>query len=98
MVAERLGVELPVAALQRIAAATLGNPRFALRLARSTGTDGDRLPVLAAEEELLGVRVAALPDEERHLLLAVALDEDLRPEQVEALGPTCARRCGPGCS
>ncbi len=52
----------------------------------STGTNGDRLPVLAAEEELLGVRVAALPDEERHLLLAVALDEDLRPEQVEALG------------
>ena len=86
MLAERLGLELPFAALQRIAAATLGNPLFALQLARVVGPVGDRLPVPAAVEELLGVRVAALPDEVRWLLLAVALDGDLHPEQLEALG------------
>ncbi|MDA0172621.1 LuxR family transcriptional regulator [Solirubrobacter taibaiensis] len=78
VIADRLGVELPVAALQRITAATLGNPRFALRLARSTGPTG-------AEEELLGVGVAELPDAERHLLLAAALDGGLRLEEAEAL-------------
>ena len=52
---------------------------------RGRRADGDRLPVLAAEEELLGVGVADLPDEERHLLLAAALDADLRLEEAEAL-------------
>ena len=85
VVADRLGVELPVTTLQQVTAATRGNPRFALRLARSVGPSGERLPVLAAEEELLGVGVADLPDEERHLLLAAALDADLRLEEAEAL-------------
>ena len=96
VVADRLGVELPVAALQRITAATLGNPRFALRLARSSG---ERLPVLAAEEELLGVRVAELPDEERHLLLAVgARRQTCGWRRWRRSASTCARRCDPGCS
>lgn len=86
VVAERLGVDLPVPALQRIAAATLGNPFFALEITRRLGEAGDELPVPAAVEELLGVRVAALPPEDRWLLLAVAFGADLDLEALEAIG------------
>ncbi|MDA0185251.1 AAA family ATPase, partial [Solirubrobacter phytolaccae] len=86
VVAERLGVELPVPALQRITAATLGNPLFALEITRALPLTGDELPVPAAVEELLGVRVAALPDRDRWLLLAVALGADLHLDALEVIG------------
>jgi DNA-binding CsgD family transcriptional regulator len=86
VVAERLGVELAVPTLQRITAATLGNPLFALEITRGLGQEGDELPVPAAVEELLGVRVAALPDADRWLLLAVAFGADLDLDALEAIG------------
>lgn len=86
VVAQRLGVELPVPTLQRITDATLGNPLFALEITRGLGQMGDELPVPKAVEELLGVRVAALPDEDRWLLLAVAFGADLDLGSLEAIG------------
>ena len=48
----------PVELARRIAEATLGNPLFALEVARALPAAGAELPVPAAVEDILGTRVA----------------------------------------
>jgi DNA-binding CsgD family transcriptional regulator len=84
---ERLGLTISRQRLRRIVEATGGNPLFALELGRSLGEEGsasleDALPVPDSLEETLGQRVAGLPPAVRQVLLAVALSEYPRVEQV----------------
>lgn len=90
LLAERLGLTLPRHLLRQIADSTLGNPLFALELGRMVLEHGlpdfgEDLPVPQAAEDMLGSRVAALPDTSRRLLLAVALGGELRTAEVAAL-------------
>ena len=67
LLAERLGLSVPRPVLRRIAATTLGNPLFALELGRALlergePEIGDEIPLPDAVEEMLGTRVAALPE------------------------------------
>jgi DNA-binding CsgD family transcriptional regulator len=84
---ERLGLSLSRPVMRRLFDATLGNPLFALELGRTLVADG--VPALGAElpvpervDELLGTRVAALPEAPRRLLTIVALSPDLRLGQL----------------
>ena len=98
ILATRLGLRLPHHLLRRVYDTTLGNPLFALEVGRLlTTTDpamvGDELPVPDAVEDLLGLRVADLDPVTRRLLLALALDADLRVPQVRELaGPDVLER------
>jgi DNA-binding CsgD family transcriptional regulator len=90
LLAERLGLALPRHVLRRIVETTLGNPLFALEVGRSLAEHGvpaigEELPVPDAVEDLLGTRVARLSASTRRLLLAVALNAELRPAQLAAL-------------
>ena len=90
MLAERLGLTLPRPLLRRIVDTTLGNPLFTLEIGRSlaegeTQPADDDLVVPEAVEEVLGTRVAGLPEELRHVLLAVALGGDLRVSELALL-------------
>jgi len=93
ILASRLGLRLPHHLLRRVYDTTTGNPLFALEVgrmlaARDLDSLGDELPVPDAVEDLLGLRVADLPPEARRVLLALALDADLRVAQVRELaGP-----------
>ena len=93
MLSERLGLSLPRHVLRRVYESTLGNPLFALELGRKVLEDGvpgigEELPVPDAVEDLLGTRVAGLPDDVRRVLLAVALSPSLRVGQLtELAGP-----------
>ena len=93
ILASRLGLRLPHHLLRRVYDTTLGNPLFALEVGRLlAGRDpaaiGDELPVPDAVEDLLGLRVADLDPATRRLLLALALDADLRaPQARELAGP-----------
>nr|WP_300046232.1 LuxR family transcriptional regulator [uncultured Nocardioides sp.] len=93
ILASRLGLRLPHHLLRRVYDTTMGNPLFALEVGRLlAGRDpaaiGDELPVPDAVEDLLGLRVADLDPATRRLLLALALDADLRAPQVRELaGP-----------
>lgn len=93
ILASRLGLRLPHHLLRRVYDTTLGNPLFALEVGRllagrDPATWGDELPVPDAVEDLLGLRVADLDPTARRLLLALALDADLRAPQVRELaGP-----------
>ena len=85
----RLGLALPRPLLQRVTEATLGNPLFALELGRALQAGGlpqpgEPLPVPGAVEELLGTRIAALPEPVRRVLLALALGGELRAGELEA--------------
>ena len=74
--------------MRRIADTTLGNPLFALEIGRALaarGAAGGEIPLPDAVEDLLGIRVAALPDAQRRALLAVALGGDLRPDELSAV-------------
>ncbi len=76
--------------MRRLYDATLGNPLFALELGRTLVADGvpsigAELPVPERVEELLGTRVAALPEAPRRLLTIVALSPDLRLGQLTEL-------------
>jgi DNA-binding CsgD family transcriptional regulator len=87
----RLGLSLPRQLMRSVFDATLGNPLFALEVGRKlvdegTPAAGKDLPLPDAVEDLLGTRVAALPPEERTLLLAAALTTDLRVGQLAGLG------------
>ena len=87
---ERLGLTLPRHLLRRVDEITLGNPLFALELGRALQERplpgiGQALPLPDAIEDLLGTRVAGLPDAQRRLLLAVALSGDLRTGQLATL-------------
>ena len=86
----RLGLVLPRPLLQRVTEATLGNPLFALELGRALEAGGlpqpgEPLPVPGAVEELLGTRVAALPEPVRRVLLALSLGGELRAGELEAV-------------
>ena len=77
--------------MRRIYDTTLGNPLFALEIGRTLVADGvpsigAELPVPERVEELLGTRIAALPDAPRAVLTMVALGPDLRLGQLTALG------------
>lgn len=93
ILASRLGLRLPHHLLRRVYDTTLGNPLFALEVGRllarrDPSTIGEELPVPDAVEDLLGLRVADLNPTARRLLLALALDADLRAPQVRDLaGP-----------
>jgi DNA-binding CsgD family transcriptional regulator len=92
---ERLGLSLPRHVMRRIFDSTLGNPLFALEVGRTlvgqgVPAVGEELPVPAPVEELLGTRVAALPDPVRRLVAAVALSDDLRVAQVLELADVAA--------
>lgn len=75
----RLGIVLPRPTLQRIAAASGGNPLLALELARALAEAGARpgpgepLPVPDETVDLLASRIARLPESAREALLASAL-------------------------
>ena len=75
----------PVELARRIAEATLGNPLFALEVARALPAAGAELPVPAAVEDILGTRVAGLGASQRRLLLAVALSADLHLDELETI-------------
>jgi DNA-binding CsgD family transcriptional regulator/tetratricopeptide (TPR) repeat protein len=87
---DRLGLTLSRQLMRRIFDATLGNPLFALEVARTLVAEGvpvagESLPVPDAVEDLLGMRVAGLPRAQLRLLLAVALSQDPRVGQLTAL-------------
>jgi predicted ATPase len=87
---ERLGASPPRRVLRRIHATTGGNPLFALELGRALGEQGwpaigEDLPVVGVVEDLIGVRYSRLSKPVRRLLLAVALEGDLREPHLEAL-------------
>ena len=86
LLAARLGLRLPHHLLRRIYDATTGNPLFVLEMGRTlVGRDLDNLadlPVPDHVEDLLGLRVADLDDSARRVLLAIALDADLRVAQL----------------
>jgi DNA-binding CsgD family transcriptional regulator len=87
---QRLGSTLPRHVLRQLYEATLGNPLFALEVARmvmevGVPAVGENLPVPDAVEDLLGTRVAGLPGPVRRVLLAVALDPTIRVGQLTSL-------------
>lgn len=87
---ERLGLTLSRHTLRRIVDATEGNPLFAVEIGRSLLDIGglsleDDLPLPDSLEEVLVRRVAGLPAGARRVLLAVALSEDPRTDQLLAV-------------
>jgi DNA-binding CsgD family transcriptional regulator len=83
LLADRLGLRVPRPLLRRIVEATQGNPLFALEQGRVLVERGvpdlaAQMPVPDGVEELLGTRVAALPEAVRRALVAVALCGDLQ--------------------
>jgi DNA-binding CsgD family transcriptional regulator len=90
LLSERLGLSLPRHVLRRIFEATLGNPLFTLELGRTLAARGapaltEDLPIPDAVEDALGTRVAQLEAPVRRLLLALALQGDLRVAQLTAI-------------
>jgi DNA-binding CsgD family transcriptional regulator len=91
----RLGIVVPRPTLQRIAAASGGNPLLAIELARALGETGARpgpgepLPVPDETVGLLASRIAKLPERSREAMLAAALLSDPTIDLAEqALGPS----------
>jgi DNA-binding CsgD family transcriptional regulator len=87
LLVERLGLSLSRPVMRRLFDTTLGNPLFALELGRTLVVDGvpslgGELPVPERVDELLGTRVAALPEAQRRVLTIVALSPDLRLGQL----------------
>ena len=87
---ERLGLSLSRQRLRAIVDATDGNPLFALEVGRSllegpSAALEDNVPLPDSLEQTLGRRVAGLPAAVRRVLLAVALSEDPRVEQLLAI-------------
>ena len=93
ILASRLGLRLPHHVLRRVFDTTMGNPLFALEVGRMLAehdpdTLGGDLPVPDHVDDLLGLRVADLDLAAGRVLLALALDPDLRVAQlVELAGP-----------
>lgn len=87
---ERLGLTVSRQLLRRIMEVTEGNPLFALEIGRSllecaNRSPVDEVPLPESLEEVLASRTARLPARVRRLLLAVALSEDSRLEQLQAI-------------
>ena len=90
LLAEQLGLTVSRPQLRRILDSTLGNPLFALEIGRTLVEHGPRevgedIPLPDALEDMLGARVARLPDAVRRVLLAVALSGDVRAADLEAI-------------
>ena len=90
ILAARLGLRLPHHLLRRVYDTTLGNPLFALEVGRvlasqDPGSLGEDVPVPDHVEDLLGLRVTDLEPAVRRVLLALALDADLRVVQLRQL-------------
>ena len=86
----RLGIVLPRPTLSDLHETARGNPFFALELARAINerpaehVRGETPPMPATLRELVGARVAALPDDTRKVLLAAASLADPTLELVQA--------------
>jgi DNA-binding NarL/FixJ family response regulator len=92
---DRLDLTVRRQLLRRIVDATRGNPLFALELARTLAEQGppatgEELSVPDVVEDLLGMRVASLSPPVRRLLLAVALNGNLRVSQLREIGDSAA--------
>jgi DNA-binding NarL/FixJ family response regulator len=79
--------------LRRVYDATLGNPLFSLEMGRTIAASGapaltEDVPVPDAVEDLLGTRIAQLDGPVRRLMLALALDSDLRVSRLGAIADT----------
>lgn len=89
LLAKRLRITLPRPVLRRVVDLTSGNPLFALEVGRSAAEQdlrgADELKLPDRLEDLLGVRVAALPVGVRMALLAVSLASDLRSSQLATM-------------
>jgi DNA-binding CsgD family transcriptional regulator/tetratricopeptide (TPR) repeat protein len=90
MLSERLALTLPRHVLRRVFETTLGNPLFSLEVGRTIAASGapaltEDVPLPDAIEDLLGTRVAQLEGPVRRLLLALALDPDLRVSRLAAI-------------
>ena len=90
VLSERLGLNPSRNVLRRVFETTLGNPLFTLEVGRviagrGATAIGDELPVPDEVEALLGTRVRGLTTPVRRLLLALALQADLRVSQLVAL-------------
>src|SRR5262245_16270451 len=86
----RLGLSVPRRGMRRIVDVTLGNPLFALEIGRTLVEQGvpaigEDIPIPEDVDELLGMRVAALPNDVRRTLLAVALGPGLQLEDLVEL-------------
>jgi DNA-binding CsgD family transcriptional regulator len=86
----RLGLSVPRRVMRRIVDVTLGNPLFALEIGRilveqGVPAIGEDIPIPEAVDDLLGTRVAALPEGVRRALLAVALSPGLQLEDLVEL-------------
>jgi DNA-binding CsgD family transcriptional regulator len=95
LLAQRLGMSFTRHVLRKVVDSTLGNPLFALELGRSLAARGplaigEDVPLPDTVEQLLGTRVAELPAPAGRLLLAVALNGELRTWQTLELGPESA--------
>jgi DNA-binding CsgD family transcriptional regulator len=90
VLSERLGLSPPRNVLRAVFETTLGNPLFTLEVGRviARGADaiGRELPVPDEVEALLGTRVSQLTRPVRRILLALALQADLRLTQAAVLG------------
>ncbi len=90
---ERLGLTLSRRTVRRVHELSVGNPLFVLELGHLLRRRGvveaePGMPLPERIEELLGARVAELPEAARRALLAVALDPDLSRDQLAGLvGP-----------
>jgi DNA-binding NarL/FixJ family response regulator len=97
LIVGRLGAPLSRPQLVRVAAASGGNPFFALELARALQVDGgaddaEPLPLPRSLEDVIAARVGALSLTARQVALAAAaLSRPTTPLLVEALPETDAR-------
>ena len=70
LLAQRLGLSVPRPLMRRVAGTTQGNPLFALEVGRALVERGlpeigEEIPLPDAVEDMLGTRVASLPDAQR---------------------------------
>ncbi|MDZ5660265.1 AAA family ATPase [Nocardioides sp. S-58] len=98
ILARRLDLRLPHHLLRRVYDTTTGNPLFVLEVGRMMTTVdldqiGEDLPVPDAVEDALGLRVADLDPVPARVLLALALDADLRVAHARALAGPDAVEC-----
>ena len=97
----KLGIVVPRPTLQRIAAASGGNPLLAIELARALAETGARpgpgepLPVPEETVDLLASRLEKLAEPSRETMLASALLSDPTIDLLEqALGPSAGQSLG----
>ena len=95
LLSDQLGLSLPRHLLRRVFDSTLGNPLFVLEIGRSLAVHGlpamgEDVPLPDAVDDLLGTRVAEQPRPVRRVLLALALQADLRVQQLVEISDAAA--------